>query len=125
MNLLDDISEFAEAGTDNITGASLAINVDIDIYTRNDAERTMFSSTTITLFVSLCALFMHSAMREVLASMVAAPTDEPGLAHIRAINAYQEPKHALEVIQPQPKLFTSLQVVEKAFVGLLSFRTGH
>ena len=98
MNLLDDIPEFAEPGTDNITGASLARNVDIDIHTRNDAERTMFSSTTITLFVSLCALFMHSAMREVLASMVAAPTDEPGLAHVGAIDTYQKQMHALEVI---------------------------
>ena len=98
MNLLDDIPEFAEARTDDITSASLLINVDIVIHTRNDAEHTMFSSTTVTLFVSLCALLMHSAMWEVLASMVAAPTDEPGLAHVGAIDTYQKQMHALEVI---------------------------
>ncbi len=44
----------------------------------------MFSNTVTTLAVSLCARLMHSAMSARDASVVPAPTVEPGLEIVEA-----------------------------------------
>lgn len=65
----------------DISGSSLSKGEEVDEFTVVwiNGSLAIFSRTTVTVLVSLCARLIHSAIRDIEFVNVVAPTVDPGL----------------------------------------------